>query len=168
VGTEIGSPAQGYPKWRSLAMIDWDGNGFGATLTGRYMSKLKEVNAAGTPTMKSIFYTDAQLRWNPSFWMLNNLALAVGVNNLFNVHTPGCVSCDINNLDQTLYNTPGRFYYARVGVKFGGGGRSAPPPAYAPPPPPPPPAAEPAPAPEAAPPPPPPPPPPVERGERGE
>ena len=168
VGTEIGSPAAGYPKWRSLGIIDWDGNGFGATLTGRYMSKLKEVNG-DNHILKSIFYTDAQLRWNPSFWMLNNLALAVGVNNLFNAHTPGCVSCDINNLDQTLYNTPGRFYYARVGVKFGGGGRSAPPPpAYAPPlPPPPPPAAEPAPAPEAAPPPP-PPPPPVERGERGE
>ena len=167
VGTEIGSPAQGYPKWRSLGMIDWDHTTFGATLTGRYMSHLKEVNAEGTPTLKSIFYTDAQLRWNPTFWSLNNLSLAVGVNNLFNAHTPGCVSCDINNLDQTLYNTPGRFYYARVGVKFGGSRAEAP--AYTPPPaplPPPPPAAEPAPLPPA-PPPPPPPPPPVERGERG-
>jgi iron complex outermembrane receptor protein len=118
VGTEIGSPAAGYPKWRSLGMIDWDGNSFGATLTGRYMSKLREVNAAGTPIMKSIFYTDAQIRWNPGFMSLKSLGLAAGVNNLFNVHTPGCVSCDINNLDQTLYNTPGRYYYARIGVKY--------------------------------------------------
>ncbi len=116
-GTEIGSPAQGYPKWRSLGVVDWDNGSFGATVTGRYMSGLTEING-GDNKMKSIFYTDAQLRWNPSFWSLKSLGLAVGVNNLFNAHTPGCVSCDINNMDQTLYNTPGRFYYARIGVKY--------------------------------------------------
>ena len=117
VGTEIGSPAAGYPKWRSLGAIDWDGDTFGATLTGRYMSSLREVNGDNNK-LKSIFYTDAQIRWSPSFMSLKNLALAAGVNNIFNAHTPGCVSCDINNLDQTLYNTPGRYYYARVGVKY--------------------------------------------------
>ncbi len=40
------------------------------------------------------------------------------MNNLFNSHTPGCVTCDINNIDPTLYNTPGRYYYARIGVKY--------------------------------------------------
>jgi hypothetical protein len=76
---------------------------------------------------------------------------------LFNAHTPGCISCDINNMDQTLYNTPGRFYYVRVGVKLGATHQAAP--AYVAPPPPPPPAAEPAP--------PPPPPPPAAAPERG-
>ena len=116
-GTEIGSPVAGYPKWRSLATIDWDNDTFGATLTGRYMSGLREVNDNNNP-MPSIFYTDVQLRWNPTFMSLKNIALAAGVNNLFDSHTPGCVSCDLGNYDQTLYNTPGRFYYARIGVKY--------------------------------------------------
>jgi iron complex outermembrane receptor protein len=117
-GTEIGSPAGGYPRWRMLGIIDWEGDQFGASLTGRRMSGLKEINDGGLNRMKSIFYTDVQLRWNPTFWSLKNTALAVGVNNVFNAHTPGCFSCDINNIDQTLYNTPGRYYYARIGVKY--------------------------------------------------
>ena len=42
----------------------------GATLTGRYVSELDEVNANGvvTNTMDAKFYTDLQLRWtSPSF-----------------------------------------------------------------------------------------------------
>src|SRR5205085_11430588 len=114
----------------------------------------------------SIFYTDVQFRWNPTFMALSNLNLAAGINNLFNAKTPGCIGCDINNFDPSTYRTPGRYYYARLGVKFGGGS-PAPAPAYTAPLPPPPPAPEPAPVVEPAPPPPPPPPPPVERGERG-
>jgi iron complex outermembrane receptor protein len=116
-GVEIGSPVAGYPKWRSLGTIDWDNDTFGATLTGRYMSGLREINDNNNK-MPSIFYTDAQLRWNPSFMGLKNVGLAAGVNNIFDSHTPGCVSCDLGNYDQTLYNTPGRFYYARIGVKY--------------------------------------------------
>jgi iron complex outermembrane receptor protein len=116
-GKEIGSGGQGYPKWKSLGSIDWNLDQFGATVTGRYISSLKEINNDNSP-MKSIFYTDLQLRWNPSFGMFQNLGLAAGVNNLFNARTPGCVSCDLNNIDPSLYNTPGRYYYVRVGVKY--------------------------------------------------
>ena len=116
-GVEIGSPVAGYPKWRSLGVIDWDNDSFGATLTDRYMSGLREINDNNNK-MPAIFYTDVQLRWNPTFMSLKNIALAAGVNNLFDSHTPGCVSCDLGNYDQTLYNTPGRFYYARIGVKY--------------------------------------------------
>src|SRR5207302_6087105 len=38
-GQELGSPSQGYPRWKSIGAIDWDGYGFGATLTGRYIPK---------------------------------------------------------------------------------------------------------------------------------
>src|SRR4029079_460469 len=114
---EIGSPVAGYPKWRSLGTIDWDNDVFGATLTGRYMSGLRELNDNNNP-MPSIFYTDAQVRWNPTFMGLKNVGLSAGVNNIFDSHTPGCVSCDLANYAQTLYTTPGGFYYARVGVKY--------------------------------------------------
>ena len=65
-----------------------------------------------------MFYTDAQVRWEPKFQFLRQLQFAVGANNLFNVKTPGCISCDVNNMDPTIYDTPGRFYYARIGFKY--------------------------------------------------
>ena len=164
-GQELGSPSQGYPRWKSIGVLDWNGFGFGATLTGRYVSKLKEILNNESP-LKSRFYTDAQLRWKPSFnfFTLNDVELAVGVNNLFNVKTPGCVSCDTNNMDPTTYDSPGRYYYARLSLKAFGGPREAAPAYVAPMAPPPPPAAEPAPLP---PPPAPPPPPPAAAPERG-
>ena len=116
-GQEEGSPAQGYPRWKSIGIIDWNGFGWGATLTGRYISKIKEILNNETP-LKATFYTDAQLRWAPKFGFFKSLEFAVGANNVFNVKTPGCVSCDVNNMDPTIYDTPGRFYYARIGVKY--------------------------------------------------
>jgi iron complex outermembrane recepter protein len=118
-GVELGSPTQGFPKWKSIGIVDWNGFGFGATLTGRYISKIREINNNNS-TLKSVFYTDAQLRWRPNFnFVVHDLELAVGVNNLTNVHTPGCVSCDVNsNFDPNIYDTPGRYYYARIGVKY--------------------------------------------------
>ena len=117
-GQELGSPSQGYPRWKSIGAIDWDGFGFGATLTGRYVSKLKELLNNESP-LKATFYTDAQLRWSPKFnFLVHDLQFAVGVNNLFDVKTPGCFSCDTNNMDPTTYETPGRYYYARIGLKY--------------------------------------------------
>ena len=162
-GTVVGSPVQGFPKWKSIASLDWDLAQFGATLTGRYVSKLKETVTPAN-TLASRFYTDAQLRWNPSFWD-NRLSFAVGANNLFNVKTPGCITCDGPNFDPTTYDPPGRFFYGRVGFKMGAPAAVAP--VYTPPPaPPPPPPAEPMPAPVIEQPAPPPPPPPSS-GERG-
>lgn len=157
-GLELGSPTQGFPKWKSIGVVDWTGANFGATLTGRYISNIKERNNANN-SLGSVFYTDAQLRWMPSFDLLGYGAeLAVGVNNLFNKKTPGCLSCDTSgNFDANVYDTPGRYYYARLSIKMGAPRAAAA--AYTPPPAPPP-AVEPAPAPapEAAPPAPPPPP----------
>ena len=115
---ETGSPSQGYPKWKSVGIVDWNGFGFGATLTGRYISRLKEILNNNSP-LKATLYTDAQLRWSPKLnFGIHDIGLAVGANNVFNVKTPGCVSCDTNNMDPTSYDTPGRYYYARIGVKY--------------------------------------------------
>jgi len=89
---------------------------FGLSLTGRYVSKLKE-NITPANTLNSKFYTDIQGRWTPSWWD-NRLGFAVGVNNLFNTKAPGCITCDINNFDPTVYDVPGRYYYARATVKM--------------------------------------------------
>jgi iron complex outermembrane receptor protein len=113
-GTEQGSPAQGFPKWKFNAILDWDLADFGATLTGRFISKLREADGN---VMGKRMYTDLQLRWFPQFWG-NRLGLAVGANNLFNIRTPGCNSCDLNNMDPSVYDVPGRYYYARLNFKY--------------------------------------------------
>ena len=160
-GTEQGSPDQAFPKHKAIGIIDWNGMGFGATLTGRYIKGVTESQNGNK--LDSRFYTDLQLRWMPA-WLRESLGLAVGVNNLFDKDPPGCISCGLNNFDPGTYDVPGRYYYVKASMKFGDS-RPAPPiyspqPAPLPAPVP----AEPAPPPA---PPPPPPPPQAPQGERG-
>ena len=114
-GTEVGSPSQAFPKWKSIGIVDWDLKNFGATVTGRYIKSVRETNADNR--IKSIFYTDLQLRFtSPDF--ADNFGFALGVNNLFNVKAPGCFGCDVNGFDPTTYDVPGRYLYARATVKM--------------------------------------------------
>jgi len=113
-GTEVGSPSQGFPKWKSIGVIDWDGAVFGATVTGRYVSKLREGDGN---VINSKFYTDLQLRWLPQAFK-DQFGFALGVNNLFKTKAPGCFTCDLNNFDPTVYDVPGRYFYARASVKM--------------------------------------------------
>jgi iron complex outermembrane receptor protein len=66
--------------------------------------------------MKARFYTDLQVRF-----MVGEddaYGFALGVNNLFDTKAPGCVTCDINNFDPTVYDLPGRYLYARATVRM--------------------------------------------------
>lgn len=113
-GTQVGAPAQAFPKWKSVGVVDMDWRDFGVTAIGRYVSKLDEV---GGNVLDSVFYTDLQLRWaGPSFD--DRFDFAIGVNNLFGKKTPGCITCESNNFSQTVHDIPGRYFYARVGVRM--------------------------------------------------
>jgi len=113
-GTEVGSPSQAYPKWKSIGIIDWDVRDFGASITGRY---IKSVRESSGNTIKSMFYTDLQLRWHsPDFD--DKFDFALGVRNLFDVKAPACFTCDVNGFDPTTYDIPGRYLYARAGIKM--------------------------------------------------
>ena len=113
-GTEVGSPSQAYPKWKSLGVIDWDLASFGASVTGRYIKSVRESDGN---KIKSMFYTDLQMRWMaPSF--ADNFGFALGVNNLFDVKAPACFTCDVNGFDPTTYDVPGRYLYARATIKM--------------------------------------------------
>ena len=113
-GTEVGSPSQGFPKWKSIGILDWDLANFGATLTGRYISKLKEVGRQRDELdvlHRPAAALDAAGLGSSSF------GFALGVNNLFNVKAPGCITCDLNNFDPTdvrrsgpLFLRPGRAF----------------------------------------------------------
>jgi iron complex outermembrane receptor protein len=114
-GTEVGSPSQAYPKWKSIGVLDWDGGQFGASLTGRYIKSVRE-GGGPSPKLPSRFYTDLQLRaWAPG--LTDRLGFAFGVNNLFNTKAPACFTCDVNGFDPTTYDTPGRYFYFRMSVK---------------------------------------------------
>lgn len=115
-GTERGSPSQTYPKWKSVGIIDWEGNSLGATITGRYVSAIREP-VADDNKLPARFYTDLQLRWFPEE-APESFGFALGVNNLFNTKAPGCISCDLNNFDPTAYDLPGRYYYVRASFKM--------------------------------------------------
>jgi iron complex outermembrane receptor protein len=113
-GTQVGAPAQSFPKWKSVGVVDLDWRDFGVTVIGRYVSKLEET---GGNVLDSVFYTDLQLRWaGPSFD--DRFNFAIGVNNLFDKKTPGCITCESNNFSQTAHDIPGRYFYARVGFRM--------------------------------------------------
>jgi len=114
-GTEQGSPDQAFPKHKAIGVIDWTGMGFGLTLTGRYIKSVTESH--NDNELATRFYTDIQGRWTPRFWG-DRLGFTLGVNNLFDKDPPGCISCATNNFDPNTYDTPGRYYYARIGVKY--------------------------------------------------
>ena len=113
-GTERGTPSQGFPEWKSTTSLNWEWDAWGATITNRYTSSLIETANGGT---KMDAYTpwDIQLRWAPEF--AHGGEFAIGVNNVFDQDTPGCFSCDVNNMDPSVHDVPGRFGYARVSFK---------------------------------------------------
>ena len=118
-GTERGSPDQAFPKWKANATIDWSLSDFAATVTGRYIDSVTEINPNdGLPNkLGSRFYTDFQFVYSPSM-LDQRVALTVGVNNLFDKDPPGCFSCSVNNFDPTTYDVPGRYGYARITYKM--------------------------------------------------
>ena len=110
-GTERGSPDQAYPHFKGLATLDWAFGPVVASVTGRYIDNIVEIQN-GTK-LDSRFYTDAQFQLRPS-WLDSRLALTVGVNNLFDRDPPACFSCSLNNYDPTTYDVPGQYGYLRL------------------------------------------------------
>lgn len=118
-GTEQGSPDQAFPKFKSTAILDWTMGEFGASLTGRYISAVRETQANDNRLGRRL-YTDLQLRWELAGLggREDGFGFAVGVNNLFDTDPPACFSCGLNNFDPTTYDVPGVYYYARATVRM--------------------------------------------------
>jgi len=114
-GTEQCSPDQAFPKYKSIGILDWNGDLFGGSLTGRYISKVRESEADDN-RLGSRFYTDVQLRVTSGGG--DRFGFAAGVNNLFDKDPPACISCGLNNFDPTTYDVPGRYFYVRASVKM--------------------------------------------------
>jgi iron complex outermembrane receptor protein len=115
-GGEVGSPSQAYPKWKSTGILDWDLGNLGATITGRYIKSVRELNDPDLNKLGSKFYTDVQLRFTGIDE--DRFGLAFGVNNLFKTKAPACFTCDVNGFDPTTYDIPGRYLYIRATAKM--------------------------------------------------
>jgi iron complex outermembrane receptor protein len=115
LGTERGSPDQTYPRYKSTGVVDWTLGDFASSFTGRYVSAVTE--SQNTNKLGSRFYSDVQLTWTPS-QLDKRFAFTIGVNNLFNITPPDCISCGLNNFDPTTYDVPGQFGYVRVSFKM--------------------------------------------------
>jgi hypothetical protein len=70
-------------------------------VTGRYISGLDE---GGGTVLPSRFYTDLQLRLYID--AEHRFGFTLGANNLFGLSEPGCVICDVNNIDPTVHDIP--------------------------------------------------------------
>ena len=154
-----GQPRPGLPKFKSIGILDWDLGDFGATVTGRYISKLSSRANGNAPEQPASTST-LQLRWTPA--MARTTARLRGRREQpVRQGSAGLHHLRPEQLSTRRPTTSRAASITRATLKMGPSHPA--PPAYTPPPPPPPPpVAEPAPPP----PPPPPPPPAVSAGAR--
>jgi len=128
VGVEVDDSA--IPDWQTNLQLGWTLNDWNASWNVRYISAVDEScgnvaktpatgcdTAAGTHTLGSTVYNDAQLTWNHSMGV-NGLKLSVGANNIFNKAPPVCVTCSLNGYDAGTYDLPFRFWYVSADYRF--------------------------------------------------
>jgi iron complex outermembrane receptor protein len=129
VGIEVDNSA--IPRYRLNTQIGYGFGDFEATWTIRYLSAVEEYcsNAVineGIPgcaaktdmnTLGAVAYNDFQLAYKDAFHA-TGLTLEVGVNNLFGVNPPVCLSCTLNGYDAGTYDLPGAFWNVRAKYKF--------------------------------------------------
>lgn len=133
-------------EWRSNANFTWNYGNWGAVWTIQYIDSLTESCsdfADGTPAslanlglcsnptptdfegfgtvptnkLGSTTYHDLNVSYDLQI-MDAQTRLTVGAENLFDRDPPACLSCSLNGYDPSTYRIPGRFLYARVGVRF--------------------------------------------------
>jgi len=130
VGIEQSNSA--IPRYRMNAQLGYGFASFEFTWTVRYLSAVKEscANAAVTPvpgcadgnattfnTLRAVTYNDAQLQYIDAF-KFKGLTFEAGVNNLFGVNPPVCLTCTLNGYDAGTYDLPGAFWNVRAKYKF--------------------------------------------------
>ena len=137
VGVEVNNSA--IPRYRMNATIGYGFlTDFQFSWTVRYLSAVKEACsnapvtgpgiagctatdaatvATQTNTLKATTYNDASLSYTDAF-SLKGLQVIAGVNNLFGVNPPVCLTCTLNGYDAGTYDLPGAFWNVRVKYKF--------------------------------------------------
>ena len=119
-----------FPRWRAQGFVDWQGGGWSAQWRMRYIGRFEMGGPLGSPqdsapngTPGSILkygatvYNDVSVGYNLA---MINTRLDFGVNNLFDKQPPMLYANNtLNaNTDPADFDLMGRYYWARVTVKF--------------------------------------------------
>jgi iron complex outermembrane receptor protein len=126
-GVEVNNSA--IPEWTSTLATQWTRGPWALAWTMRHIDSLREScggasgfdicddSDADINRLDATTYHDLQLSWNSDAW-LRGMRLVLGVNNVTGEDPPICLSCSLNGYDAATYDLPGRFFYARLGVRF--------------------------------------------------
>ena len=133
-------------EWRSNADFSWNLGPWSAVWTIQYIDSLTEscsdfldgtpnslanlgLCSNPTPTdfegfgtvptndLGTTIYHDLNVSYDLQI-MDARTRLTIGAENLFDRDPPMCLSCSLNGFDPSTYRVPGRFLYARVGLRF--------------------------------------------------
>jgi outer membrane receptor protein involved in Fe transport len=119
-----------FPRWRAQGFVDWQAGGWSAQWRMRYIGRFQNGGPAGSlddtaPNFESgtilkygaTVYNDVSIGYNLA---LINTRLDFGVNNLFDKQPPMLYANNtLNaNTDPSDFDLMGRYYWARVTVKF--------------------------------------------------
>ncbi len=124
VGIEVSDSA--IPEIQANMNFGWRRAGWEVGWTVRFIDAVNEFcGNALTPDVPgcdqgeefhelgSTFYNDFMLAWNG----IEDLRVALALNNVFDEDPPICFSCSLNGFDAGTYDLPGRFW--AVSVKYG-------------------------------------------------
>ena len=128
VGIEVDDSA--IPEWQTNVTTGWSNGDWDASITGRYMSAVKEAcsnvpvpNAPGCMggvefnTLGSTTFWDMQVSWKNAF-SVEKLQVSLGANNIFGKEPPVCLTCSLNGYDAGTYDLPGSFWYMSAEYRF--------------------------------------------------
>ncbi|MET3652884.1 TonB-dependent receptor domain-containing protein [Dyella japonica] len=119
-----------FPRWRAQGFVDWQAGGWSAQWRMRYIGRFQNGAATGSPQDSfpngesgtilkygATVYNDVSIGYNLA---IINTRLDFGVNNLFDKQPPLLYANNtLNaNTDPSDFDLMGRYYWARVTVKF--------------------------------------------------
>jgi iron complex outermembrane receptor protein len=135
----VGSVTGGIPKQRATLNLNWTYGDWSANWTTQYVSAMLEDCTDGPFTINppsrcpltinfpfangavqgnhigATTYHDVSATYHLDGW---NTDFTLGIRNLFDKQPPVAMSAFANSFLPTYYRTPGRFFYASVGVKL--------------------------------------------------
>jgi len=126
-GIEVNNSA--IPEWTGNVSTQWSRGPWAIAWNVRHIDDLREScggangfaicddSANDINHLDATTYHDLQASWNSDAWM-RGLRVTLGVNNLTGEDPPICLSCSLNGYDAATYDLPGRFFYARLGLRF--------------------------------------------------
>src|SRR5262249_25190061 len=111
-----------YPRWHGIATVGWEGFGFDALLTERYLGNFSNPDAdAIIPGINidysATFYTNLEVGYTVSF---TNTRVALGMDNIGDQQPKIMFQNNTlnGNTDVNTFDTIGRYYWLRLTQRF--------------------------------------------------